>query len=158
MVIKVPKRRSRPFVFDLPESFPKSTDAEICLSGKIFAITNPTTVAKRIENPILEKATSQPIKLPVYSTATMFVAGAVYKNAIAGPKPAPPFLIPANNGITVQEHVANNNPDAMAIGYDLYFGESFPKYCKSFPFGIREDIAPAIKNAGTRQNSVWLRR
>ncbi len=40
----------------------------------------------------------------------MFVAGAVYRKAIAGPMPAPFFFIPANNGSMVQEHTASNKP------------------------------------------------
>lgn len=56
---------------------------------------------------ILAIAKFHPNTLPVKRIAIMFVAGAVYKNANAGPIPAPFFLIPAKSGRIVHEHTAN---------------------------------------------------
>ena len=70
----------------------------------------PIKTANVIDKSILEAANSHPKMLPVYTIAKMLVAGAVYRNAIAGPMPAPFFFIPANNGSIVHEHTASNKP------------------------------------------------
>jgi hypothetical protein len=44
----------------------------------------------------------------------MLIAGPANKNVIAGPKPAPLFLIPANKGKIVQEQTANIAPETEA--------------------------------------------
>jgi len=83
--------------------------------------------------------------------ARRFVAGAVYRKAIAGPIPAPFFFIPANKGKIVQEQTAKSKPATTEIGYAIYFGEFLPRYLRIFSFGNIVAIAPAIKKAGTKQ-------
>jgi len=54
-------------------------------------------IAPTIENPNLTKDNSHPRTVPVRNIAAIFIAGPAYKNAVAGPIPAPLFQIPANN-------------------------------------------------------------
>ena len=55
---------------------------------------------------------------------------------MAGPIPAPFFLIPANNGSIVQEQTANKSPAIMDNGYALYLGTFLPRYFVIFSFKI----------------------
>ena len=67
--------------------------------------TAPTALAIPISNPRT---------LAVSTIASTFMAGPEYRNAIAGPKPAPRFQMPANNGNTVQEQTARMVPETEA--------------------------------------------
>jgi hypothetical protein len=70
---------------------------------------------------------------------------------MAGPIPAPLFLIPAKRGRIVHEHTARIAPDTDATLYDSHFFAFKPNYFKIAPLETKTAIAPAIKNAGTRQ-------
>ena len=82
--------------------------------------------------------------------ARILIAGPEYKKAIAGPRPAPLFLIPAKRGSIVQEHTASIAPETDATPYASHFFALGPKYFKIAPFDTNRAIAPAIKKAGTR--------
>ncbi|GAH93042.1 unnamed protein product, partial [marine sediment metagenome] len=58
----------------------------------------------------LEMAISHPIIVPVRVIASMLIDGPTKRNVIAGPRPAPLFLIPAKSGSIVQEQTAINRP------------------------------------------------
>ena len=73
-------------------------------------------IAKVTDSRIRAIAKSAPITLQVRAMARIFVAGAVYRKATAGPSPAPFFLIPAKRGRTVQEQTARRRPETTAIG------------------------------------------
>lgn len=50
--------------------------------------------------------------------AAIFIAGPENKKVMAGPNPAPLFLIDANRGRMVQEHTARMDPETEAIEYE----------------------------------------
>jgi hypothetical protein len=54
-------------------------------------------------------------------------------------------------GITVKEHAATNIPATEASGSETRFLVSEPKYLMITSLGRNATIAPASRNAGTRQ-------
>ena len=58
---------------------------------------------------------ADPRTLIVKNMAAMLIAGPAKRNVIAGPSPAPRFLIPANKGSIVHEQTARIAPETDAI-------------------------------------------
>ena len=90
----------------------------------------------------------------VSTMAKILMAGPEYKNAIAGPNPAPRFQIPAKRGSTVQEQTARMVPDTEATPYDMTFFAPAPRYFITAAWETNTDMAPAIKKAGTKHSST----
>ena len=60
--------------------------------------------------------------------ARTLIAGPEYRNAVAGPMPAPRVYSPAKRGNTVQEQTAKTVPDTDATPYDKALLALGPKY------------------------------
>jgi len=99
----------------------------------------------------------QPRILAVSIIAKTLIAGPEYKNAIAGPRPAPLWYIPKNKGRTVQEHTAKIVPETDATPYERILFAFAPKYFITDALLTKTAIAPAMKKAGTRQRRTCSR-
>ena len=86
--------------------------------------------------------------------AKIFIAGPEYKNAIAGPRPAPLLCIPENKGRTVHEQTARIVPETDATRYATHFFAPAPKYFITAFWLTKTAITPAMKKAGTRQSKT----
>ena len=75
----------------------------------------PTRIDKMTAKEILAKPICKPKTLIVRNIAAIFIAGPEKRKVIAGPKPAPLFLIPANKGRIVHEQTAKIEPETEAI-------------------------------------------
>src|SRR5665647_70784 len=111
-------------------------------------VTAPTVLATPISKPSI---------LAVRMIARILIAGPEYKNAIAGPRPAPRLWMLENNGSIVQEHTAKMVPETAATVYASHFFALAPKYLRTEPWLTKTDITPAIKNAGSRQRITCSR-
>jgi len=73
-----------------------------------------------IAKPIAPTARAMPNSVPrmraVRMMARTLMAGPEYRNAVAGPRPAPRLWMLANSGYTVQEQTARRVPDTAATG------------------------------------------
>ncbi len=101
--------------------------------------------ANKIAPIALARPNFQPNTLAVNTIARTLIAGPEYKNAVAGPMPAPLVYIPANRGSTVQEHTARMVPETEATQYDKILFAWGPKYFKTDAWDTNTAIAPAIK-------------
>ena len=86
------------------------------------AIIAPITNAKPTAPNALANPISQPRIFAVRMMAKALIAGPEYKNAVAGPRPAPIRQIPENKGNTVHEHTARIVPETDATPYDATLG------------------------------------
>ena len=77
---------------------------------KITAMSPPTTSAKSTAPTALAAPSLAPSTLEVRTIASTLIAGPEYRNAVAGPSPAPMVWMPANSGSTVQEQTARMVP------------------------------------------------
>ena len=77
-------------------------------------MTEPITMAKTIAPIILAIPISNPNILAVRMMARIFIAGPEYKNAMAGPRPAPRLWMLENKGRMVQLHTARIVPEMEA--------------------------------------------
>jgi hypothetical protein len=66
--------------------------------------------------------------------------------------------MPANIGSTVQLQTARIVPEQDATLYESHFFAFAPKYLSITSFDKSAAIAPAMKNAGTKQVSTWSER
>ena len=80
----------------------------------IKAIKRPVIIANNMAPIALASPSSHPNTLAVRTIASTFIAGPEYRNAVAGPIPAPLVYIPAKSGNTVHEHTARTVPDTEA--------------------------------------------
>lgn len=74
----------------------------------------PTRSDIIIAEEILAKPMFKPKTLIVRAIAAIFIAGPEIRKVTAGPKPAPLFLIPANDGKIVHEQTAKIKPETEA--------------------------------------------
>ena len=81
---------------------------------KIHAITAPITTEKTIAPAARATPSSTPSTRAVRIIASALIAGPEYKNATAGPSPAPIRQMPAKSGSTVQEQTARIVPETDA--------------------------------------------
>jgi hypothetical protein len=77
---------------------------------KMRAMRAPTTSAKSTALTARAAPSLAPRTLAVSTMASTLMAGPEYRNAMAGPSPAPIWWIPANSGSTVHEHTARMVP------------------------------------------------
>ena len=100
---------------DISVSSSKKSCPPSDFSLKIKAIEIPTISDRPTAEITLAKPIENPKTLNVRKIAAIFIAGPENKKVIAGPRPAPLFLIDANNGKIVQEQTASIEPDIEAI-------------------------------------------
>src|SRR4030065_1501132 len=110
--------------------------------------TAPANLATPISNPRI---------LAVSIIARIFIAGPEYKNAIAGPSPAPLLCILEKSGRIVHEQTASIVPETEATVYATHFFAWAPKYFNTDAWLTKTEITPAIKNAGRRHRITCSR-
>jgi hypothetical protein len=76
---------------------------------------------------------SKPSIRAVRIIASILIAGPEYKNAIAGPRPAPLLCMLENSGRIVHEHTARIVPETDATVYATHFFAWAPKYFVLMP-------------------------
>jgi len=119
-------------------------------SLKITDIVIPAIIEIIIENKILAIPILYPSTCIVKKIDATLIAGPAYRKVIAGPRPEPLSLIPANIGKIVHEQTARTIPDIDVMLYEIIFLVLFPRYFKMVPLFIKTFNAPAMKNAGIR--------
>ncbi len=82
--------------------------------SNIAAMLKPITKDIKTAHTALAIPISRPRTLAVRTMANRLIAGPEYKNAVAGPIPAPLLYMPANIGSTVQLQTARIVPEMDA--------------------------------------------
>ena len=116
------------------------------------AMINPMITLNTTAPMILAIPSSNPSILAVSMIARMLMAGPEYKNAMAGPNPAPRLYMLAKSGRIVQLQTASMVPETEATRYAFHFAAVGPRYLATVPWPIKTAITPAIKKAGIRQS------
>lgn len=91
------------------------------------------------------RSSYQPSLLAVNVMARTLMAVPEYKNAVAGPIPAPRVYIPSKRGNTVHEHTARIVPETDATEYARIFFACTPKYLRTDAWETNIAMAPSIK-------------